>query len=148
MPRFRLILAALALVAGGCNAIVASPPAPTPADFAGIASALAARGIGVDHVVSGDAGCADVALGRTAIGFDASGLGISTPTRVRVYIFNDQAAYERRQADIDTCSTTWATDVTTFERLDVVPYVLVGQGPWPTEFKTAARAALIAAAGG
>jgi len=146
--RLGLALAALALVASSCSAILVSPPAPTPADFPGIVSALGARGITVSDVVSGDAGCLDTGLARTAIGFSASGLGLAAPTRLRVFIFNDQAAYERRRADVDTCAMAWATDPATFESIEAVPFVLQGQGPWPAEFKTALRAALTAAAGG
>ena len=74
-----------------CSTISVGAPSPTPADFPGIAGELTQRGITVDRIVSGDGGCADTNLARTAIAFDASGLDQATPVRVRVYIFRNRA---------------------------------------------------------
>ena len=72
------VLLAAALV-GACGTISTTPPAPTPADFQGIASEITKRGIAIDHIVSGDAGCTDPALIPTAIGFTANGLDQADP---------------------------------------------------------------------
>ncbi len=53
------------------------------------------REIVVDHVTSGEAGCNDPALARTAIAFDASGLDQVTPVRVYAYIFRNRDAFDR-----------------------------------------------------
>jgi len=144
----RLALIALAaLLLGACSALRGSPPAPTPQDFAGIAAALDDQGIRVDSPVSGDAGCPDSNMVQTAIGFDVSGDGVTTPIHARVYIFGSHDAYTRRRSDVDVCAGTWATDPVNLEFIDASPYVLVLQGPIPAAFKAALLRGLDAAAG-
>jgi hypothetical protein len=140
-----LIIAALTLV--GCGSIMQTAPAPTAADFPGIAGVLSQHGISVDRIVSGEAGCADVEIGRTAIGFDASGFDQTTPVRVHIYIFRNRATYERLRSTIDTCASAFVTDPDTFESIDESPYVVAGQGPWGSAFRDAIRAAITEAAG-
>ncbi len=137
----------LAVVVIGCSTISRTPPVPTPADFPGIAALLSQHGIRVDKIVSGDAGCPDVDLGRTAIGFDASGLDQAASVRVYVYIFRDRATYLRLRTSIDKCAATFVTDPATFESVETSPYVVAGQGPWAQTFKDTIRAALAEAAG-
>jgi hypothetical protein len=139
-------LAAIVLLAG-CSSLVEARPTPTPLDFGGIQGTLAAVGIALKNTVSGDAGCTEPNLIPTAIGFDATGLGVSTPVRLRIYIFTDRAAWQRRQPDVDACIAAWATDPATVETIGQSPYVVAGQGPWPAAFKTALAAALVEAAG-
>jgi hypothetical protein len=139
-------LAVIALLVG-CSSLVEARPTPTPLDFGGIQATLGQAGITITNTISGDAGCADPNLIPTAIGFDAVGLDLATPVRIRIYIFNDRAAWQRRQADVDTCITAWATDPATIETIGQSPYVLAGQGPWPAAFKAAVAGGLKAAAG-
>jgi hypothetical protein len=136
-----------AIVLAGCSGLVERQPTPTPQDFGGIVAAFGSTGITVTNPQSGDAGCSDPNLIPTAIRFDAIGLGATTPIRVRVYIFANRVAWERRLPDVDACTAAWATDPATFETVESSPYVLAGQGPWPAAFKAAIRAALLAAAG-
>lgn len=146
----RLSLAFLGLAVvllAGCSAILQASPEPTPMDFPSLAGELANRGIVLDHITSGDDGCHDSTLTATAIGFDASGLGITTPTRLRVYIFRTGETFDRRRPDVDPCVAAWAQDPATVEFIDARPFVLAGQGPWPDAFKTAVREALTVAAG-
>jgi hypothetical protein len=100
-----------------------------------------------DAAVSGDPGCDDPTLSPTAIRFDAEGLDQATPVVLRIYIFRNREAWDRRLADVDTCAAAWASDPATFEQLQVSPYVLAGEGPWPPGFKAAVREAITAAAG-
>jgi hypothetical protein len=144
--RFSLLLGVV-LVVAGCSALVETPPEPTPMDFPGMAGELANRGLELDAITSGDDGCSDPTLTATAIGFDASGLGVDPPIRVRVYIFRTGDTYDRRRPDVDACLAAWATDAATFELVDARPFVLAGQGPWTDAFKAAIRAALEVAAG-
>ncbi len=140
---------ALAVVAlAGCSDLGGAPPAPTPLDFPGLADQLTLQGLIVAQPKSGDAGCNDPALIPTAIGFEVSGLGVTTPIHARVYLFADQAAYDRRRPEVDTCTAAWTTDPGTVEFIDVSPFVLVVQGPVPPAFKAALRAAVTAAATG
>ena len=144
----RPCLAVLAtLLLAGCASILQGSPAATPMDFPSMSGEFTSRGIAIDHITSGDDGCHDTSLAPTAIGFDASGLGVATPIRLRIYIFADGAAYDRRRADVDTCAAKWATDPAAVEFIDASPFVLAGQGPWPEAFKAALRAAVVAAAG-
>jgi hypothetical protein len=142
--RLPAIALAAALLLAGCDALRGTPPPAKPGDFADLRLALVKRDIRAAEPVSGDAGCDDDSLAPTAIRFDASGAGVpvEAPARLRVYLFRDDAAYERRRADVDACAAAWASDPATFEFVDVRPFVLAGQGPWPTGFKDALRAAL------
>jgi hypothetical protein len=148
--RLGLLLSALvvsALVVSACGVISTSAPAPTPTDFQGIATEIVTRGIAIDHLVSGDSGCTDATLTKTAIGFDARGLDQTSVVHLRIYIFGDAEAYARLRSTIDPCAATWMTDATTFESIDDSPFVIAGQGPWAPGFMAALREALEVAAG-
>jgi hypothetical protein len=144
--RLGLLLAAT-LALAGCSALLESPPTPDPVPFPEITGQLGRFGITVSNWVSGDPGCNDSSLSPTAIRFDAAGLDQSTPVVLRIYIFRNRDAWDRRLADVDTCAAAWASDPATFEQLQVSPYVLAGQGPWPPGFAAALRSAIMAAAG-
>jgi hypothetical protein len=124
-----------------------TPPAPTPADFQGIAAELTKRDIALDALVSGDAGCDDPTLIQTAIGFDASGIDQADPVRIHIYIFRNRASFEKLRATIDSCARAFVTDPQTFESVEQSPFVLAGQGPWAPGFEAAVRDALEVAAG-
>jgi hypothetical protein len=143
---FVLLLAGTAALAA-CGTISRTPPAATPADFPAMAGILTQNGIRVDRIVSGDAGCDDVNLAKTAIGFDASGLDQATPVRIHVFIFRNRATYERVRSTVDQCAAGFVTDPATFESIEASPYVVAGQGPWGAIFKGNLRAAIAEAAG-
>jgi hypothetical protein len=137
----------VALISGACGVVSVTPPAATPADFVGITSEFAKRGVTVDHFVSGDAGCADPVLTPTAIAFDAQGLDQADPVRIFIYIFRDRETFERLRASVDACAANFVTDPETFETVEQSPFVLAGQGPWGAEFERALRDGLSSAAG-
>ena len=141
-----LLVLLCALLLAGCSALSGRTPAPTPADFAGVVANLARHGITVQHVVSGDAGCADQALARTAISFEARGAGQATPVIVHLFSFADKEAFDRLRPAIDTCARAFVTDPQTFESIDASPFVVAGQGPWAPNFESGMRAALEEAA--
>jgi len=147
MRRRLAILLMATLAVGACSALRGSAPLPTPGNFGDFATELHARGINVENVVSGDAGCDDATLIPTAIAFKASGLDQAAPVQVRMYIFGSDDSYARRRADVDACAQSWATDPTTFEFVDASPFVLAGQGPWGPNFTSNLRAAVTNAAG-
>lgn len=149
VPTIRSIAAtvAVALLVSACGAISTSPPAPTPADFQGIASEIVTRSVVIDNIVSGDAGCDDRELIPTAIGFDAKGLDQAEPVRIYLYIFRNRASFEKLRASVDFCARTFVTDPETYETVEESPYVLAGQGPWAPGFEAAIRDALAVAAG-
>jgi hypothetical protein len=140
-------LLGLACFLAACSTISRTPPEPTPADFQGIAADVVQRGIRIEHIVSGDPGCSNPDLAKTAIGFDAVGLDQATPVRLYVYIFRNRATYERLRSTVDTCARSYVTDPETYESVETSPYVLAGQGPWGAAFKTNLRAAVDEAAG-
>jgi hypothetical protein len=144
-----LLLAAclFALISGACGVVSGTPPGATPADFVGITSELAKRGVTVDHFVSGDAGCADPVLTPTAIAFDAQGLDQAAPVRIFIYIFRNRETFERLRPSVDACAASFVTDPETFETVEQSPFVLAGQGPWGAEFERALRDGLASAAG-
>jgi hypothetical protein len=136
---------AIALLIGGCD--VDNPNVvPSPADFGGLANELLKRGIGIDHAVSGDAGCTDATLTPTAIGFDARGLDQPTVVRIHLYAFKDHATFDRLRSSVDACARAFVTDPSTYEAVDASPFVVTGQGPWGPQFEAAMRAGLTAAA--
>jgi hypothetical protein len=135
------------LLLAGCSALLEAAPTPTPQPFPGITGELGSVGVDVVSWTAGDAGCDDPTLSPTAIRFDAQGLDQSTPVHLRIYIFKNREAWNRRSADVERCASEWATDPATFELLQVSPYVVAGQGPWPPQFEAAVRAGITAAAG-
>ncbi len=149
LPRHVLLgLVGLSLLVSlaGCGRATA-PPSPTPADFPGIADQLSSVGIKVANVISGDAGCDDLGLARTAIGFDASGLDQPNPVRIRVYVFRDHDAWQRLSASVADCAKAYVTDPATYESLAPSPFVVSGQGPWAPGFAAALEKAFTEAAG-
>lgn len=137
----------LALLLTGCTSTPYVPPSPTPADFGGITQILQARGLTILNVRSGDAGCADATLARTAISFTARGLDQTTQVQLYLYIFHDHDVFVRRSTDVGGCASSYVTDPVTYESLAVSPYVLSGQGPWGASFKDQLRIGLTTAAG-
>lgn len=143
-----ILVLAFALLLGGCAATTeVGPPSPTPTDFAGIAQRLAAHGIVVDQVVSGDAGCSDQDLIPTAIAFTVRGADQASPVPVHLYIFRNGDSYQRLRAAVDACAATYIQDPQGYEAIDATPYVLTGQGPWPSGLKEALRTSLAQASG-
>ena len=106
----RLVLCLVVLLAAGCSYVETVPPSPSPADFQGVATEFAKRGLQIDKVVSGDAGCTDTVLAPTARSFDASGLDQKTTVRIYLYMFADRATYERLRNTVDTCAASFVTD--------------------------------------
>ena len=142
-----LLLGVVLALSAGCGTISRSAPVPTPADFPALASILSRSGISVTNIVSGDAGCADTNLAKTAIAFDAAGADQTTQIRMRIFIFRNRDAYTRQRSAVDQCAAAFVTDPATFESLDASPFVVAGQGPWGTTFKDRLRSALVQAAG-
>ena len=138
---------ALVVALAGCAGVLQSPPVPDPEAFPGISSQLGRFGVEVSNWVAGDPGCDDPTISPTSMRFDARGLDQATPVQMRIYIFRNREAWERRMPDVDKCAQQWAVDPATFEILQVSPYVLAGQGPWPPEFDAAVRQGLEEAAG-
>ena len=150
LPRAdRLLALALAalLVVAACGRISTDPPAPTPADFQGIATELTVRDIAIGDLVSGDAGCDDPTLIPTAIGLTASGVDQEEPVRLYLYIFRNRDSFDRLRSTIDACARSYVTDSETFETVEQSPFDLAGPGPWAPAFEQAIRDALLVAAG-
>jgi hypothetical protein len=137
----------LAIALTGCSTLTGTPPAPTPADFPGIATALARHGIRIDGIVSGDPGCDDANLVPTAIRFEASGLDQPAPTRAYIYILRNRAAFDRLLPDVARCAMTFVTDEEGEPWIPISPFVLTGPGPWPPAFRNALTDGLTEAAG-
>ncbi|MEO8571684.1 MAG: hypothetical protein ABI553_08265 [Chloroflexota bacterium] len=146
LPR-SLGLCLVTLILAACSYVETTPPPPTPADFPGVASELAKRGVMIGRIVSGDPGCSDTTLAPTAISFDASGLDQAAKVRVYLYVFGKRATFDRLRTTIDACARTYVTDPQTYQSVDQSPYVLAGQGPWGVQFEAALRKGLEVAAG-
>lgn len=147
LPLVAAILAA-GLVLGGCAAFTPQTPKPTATTFAGIVAELARVGVGVENVVSGEPGCDDQRLARTAIAFDASGLDQVEPTRIHLYAFKNAAVYDELRPVVDLCARSYVVDPADYGTVDATPYVFAGAGPWAPDFEDALREALERAAVG
>lgn len=141
------LLVALAAAIAGCGTISTTAPPATPTDFPGILGRLNAAGIKASDWVSGDAGCDDGDLAKTAISFQAKGLDQATPVTLYVYIFRNRDAFERNRERIGPCAASFVTDPDTFEELEQSPYVIASQGPWAPQFEAVLRSTLALAAG-
>jgi hypothetical protein len=137
----------MSLSIAGCG-VTTGEPSATPADIQGIAADMREHAIDTSDFVSGDAGCADRDLTQLAVSVDAVGLDQTEPTRIHLYLFRDQAVYDRLRPAIDACLASFVTDPAAFGLIEAPPYVAAGAGPWAPEFSAALRAALTKAAGG
>ncbi len=145
--RLAVIVAAVPALVAACGTISSSPPPATPTDFPGLAGRLNGAHIKAADWVSGEAGCDDPDLMKTAIRFDARGLDQETPVTLYLYVFRNRDAFERNRERIAPCAASYVTDAETFEQIEQSPYVLTSQGPWAPEFEAALRATLAEAAG-
>lgn len=138
----------LALFLSACSGTTeVGPAAATPADMAGISVLLRDHGITIEHPISGDAGCSNPDLVPPAISFTASGLDQAAPVPVHLYIFANDASYQKMRPEVDTCAQAYVIDFATLEAVDASPYVATGQGPWGASFKAAMLESLQLAAG-
>jgi len=144
--RFALLVV-LAIVVAACGTISTTAPPATPTDFPGIVGRLNAAGIKVTDWVSGDAGCDDGDLTKTAIRFAAQGMDQTTPVTLYLYIFRNHDAFERNRERVGPCAASFVTDPDTFEEVEQSPFALASQGPWAPGFEATLRATLLAAAG-
>ncbi len=146
LRRLAPLLAATMLLAA-CGTIATKPAPATPTDFPGLAGRLSVAGIQASDWVSGDPGCDDQELGRTAIRFVARGLDQAEPVTLYLYIFRNRDAFERNREAIAPCAASFVTDPETFEQVEQSPYVVASQGPWAPRFEAALRMTLESAAG-
>ena len=146
LRRLAPLLATTVLLAA-CGTISTTAPPATPTDFPGLAGRLNVAGIAASDWVSGDPGCVDQELGRTAIRFVARGLDQAEPVTLYLYVFRNRAAFERNREAIAPCAASFVTDPETFEQVEQSPYVVASQGPWAPRFEAALRATLESAAG-
>jgi len=132
---------------GACGMISTSPAPATPTGFPGLDGRLNAAGIKLSDWVSGDPGCDNPDLAKTAIRFEAKGLDQAEPVTMYLYIFRNADAFERNRQAIPPCAAAFVTDPATFEQVEQSPYVIASQGPWAPGFEAALRATLETAAG-
>lgn len=144
--RGSVVALSVALTVAGCS-VTTGQPSATPADVQGISAFLLERGISASHFVSGDAGCPDPSLTGVAVSFDVAGLDQTEPTRIHVYLFRDQEAYDRLRPAVDECVPSFVIDPAAFGLVEAPPYVAAGPGPWAPAFTSALREALTKAAG-
>lgn len=142
-----VLLAAASVILGACGSISMTEPPATPTDFPGLAGRLNAAGIKVADWVSGDAGCDDPDLRKTAIRFRASGLDQAQPVTLYLYVFRNRDAFERNREAVPPCAAAYVTDPDSFEQVEQSPYVVASQGPWAPGFEAALRETLETAAG-
>jgi hypothetical protein len=141
------LIGLLALALAACGLVSTSAPPVGPDDFAGISRRLASRGVTIQQVVSGDSGCDDAELARTAIRFESAGLDQAEPATIHLYIFRNRAAFERNRPEVARCALSYVTDPAATRPIEVSPYVLVTPATLEPGFAAAVRGALEEAAG-
>jgi hypothetical protein len=145
--RIATLLAAAAIAVAGCGSVSFTEPPATPTDFPGITGRMNAAGIKLSDWVSGDPGCADPDLAKTAIRVNAQGLDQTSPATLYLYIFNNREAFERNRQQIGPCATSYVTDPQSFQEIEQSPYVVASPGPWAPQFEAVLRRTLEQAAG-
>jgi hypothetical protein len=145
--RLAAILASTVVALAGCGNVSFTEPPATPTDFAGITGRLHTAGIDVYDYVSGDPGCKDPDLAKTAIRFTVQGLDQTTPATLYLYIFNNRAAFERNRDKIGPCAASFVTDPQSFQEIEQSPFIIASPGPWAPQFEAALRATMVKAAG-
>jgi hypothetical protein len=140
-------LAMTMVLLAACGTISMTEPPATPTDFPGLTGRLNAAKIKTRDWVSGDAGCQDPELVKTAIRFNASGLDQAEPVTIYLYVFRNRDAFERNRDKIGPCAQAFVTDPSTFQEIEQSPYILAGQGPWAPQFESVLRSTLQTAAG-
>ena len=144
------LISLLVVISAGCGSTLDAARgsvAPTPTDFAGFVQMLSVHEFTVDDAVSGDPGCAEKELVPMAISFTLGGAGIPTPVRTRVYLFANQASYDKLRQLVDSCAAAWITNPAALLMVDAAPYVLVTEGIPEGAPADALRAALSSSAG-
>jgi len=146
VPLFLAFVLAACIAFGACEADN-NPANPTPASIPRTLEVLGSQGLVLSNVVSGDPGCADQDLARTAVSMMVWGYDQVTPTRIYFYAFRNRATWERLSASVDACARSYVTDPAAYGSIQASPFVLAGPGPWAPTFAARLRAAVTKAAG-
>jgi hypothetical protein len=122
----------VALLAFVLTCVLASACGASPAPTAnpGLSSQLVgaiARRMTVSSVVSGDSACPDPSLIPNALHITV--LDPSTETARDVYVYSFRAkSWDASAAAVDACQQAFGAGASDVERLDLLPYRLLGRG--------------------
>lgn len=132
------LLGIVALVLAGCNG--STTPTANPGLSSQLVGAIARR-VPVKSVVSGDSACADPSLVPNALHLSVADPETESARDVYVYSFRNKS-WEASEAPVDACQQTYgATDASEVDRLDVMPYRLLGRD-WSATLRADLAAAL------
>jgi hypothetical protein len=91
-------------------------------------------------VVSGDSACSDPSLVPNALHVTVVDPASEAPRDVYVYSFRAKS-WDASQATVDACQQAYAAGGTDVDRLDLLPYRLIGRG-WSATLREDLSAAL------
>jgi hypothetical protein len=143
-------LAALAvalLCLTGCGVFVA--PSPTPAAMDDVIAGLVLRGVTVEHLTSGDAGCPGSQLYRNGVHFTVATASDSPSYDVFLLRWDTPAEFAARSDAFTACVGAYsaAHPGASMSQIEVTPWRAYGPD-WPAGLAATLESALHAAGGG
>jgi hypothetical protein len=146
-PRSGRASVVLACTLAGVGALAAAcGGSSTPTANPGLSSQLVgeiARRMTVSAVVSGDSACADPSLIPNALHLTVVDPSAEAPRDVYVYSFRAKS-WDASKATVDECQQVYGAGAADVNRLDLLPYRLIGKG-WSQTMSEDLSAALDAA---
>jgi hypothetical protein len=122
VPSQIAVLAAVCAFAGACGS---SPPTANPGLSSQLVGAIARR-MAVSSVVSGDSACPDPSLVSNALHITVVDPSAEAPRDVYVYSFRAKS-WDASKAPVDACQEAYAAGGSDVNRLDLLPYRLIGR---------------------
>jgi hypothetical protein len=116
-------LVSTGLLAAACGASTA--PTANPGLSSQLVGAIARR-VTVSSVVSGDSACPDPSLIPNALHITVVDPSTETPRDVYVYSFRSKS-WDASAAAVDACQQVFGAGASDVERLDLLPYRLLGR---------------------
>lgn len=132
-----VVIAAICVLASACGG--SSTPTANPGLSSQLVGAIARR-MTVSAVVSGDSACPDPSLIANALHITVVDPSSETPRDVYVYSFRAKS-WDATAATVDSCQQVYAAGASDVDRLDLLPYRLIGKG-WSETLREDLSAAL------
>jgi hypothetical protein len=118
------VLAAIGAIASACGG--SATPTANPGLSSQLVGAIARR-MTVSAVVSGDSACSDPSLIPNALHITVVDPSTETPRDVYVYSFRAKS-WDATAATVDACQQVYAAGASDVDRVDLLPYRLMGKG--------------------
>ena len=143
----RVLLGLAAVLVVGCGVFVA--PSATPGEMNDLIAALVVRGVTVQHLTSGDAGCPGSTLHSNGVHFQVSLSGDAPSIDVYLLRWKSTTDFNGAAADVAGCVAEYqaAHLGSTIDQISLDPWRVYGPN-WSPAFKDMLNAALLSVGGG